>query len=129
MTKALLILAATLALAACTAEKVTAPRDPGVCFYIAQLPSGEIRNNRVSTVPNIEQCAAELERMRLRFLRLGGTRDEILGAFQGNFVFLTDQGIFTSKKFEGMRYLLLVRHQGKLIMPGAIVQAPPAEQK
>lgn len=130
MKRTLVILAAALAVSACAAEKVIAPRDPGVCFYIAQQKNGEIRNNQVAKSPNIEQCAAELERMRLRFLRMGGTNDEILGAFQGNFIFLTRQGVFTGKKFEGMRYLLMVRNKGNLVMPGALVDAPPApEQK
>jgi len=116
-----------LALAACSSEKVKAPRDPEVCFYIAEQADGSIRNNVVArNVKNIEQCAVELERMRLRFLRLGGTQDEILGAYQGNFVFMTRQGIFTAKRFEGMRYLLMVRLNGKLVMPGAVVRREPS---
>lgn len=115
-----------LALTACSSEKIKAPRDARVCYYIAQQADGAIRNNVVArNVKNIEECAVELERMRLRFLRMGGTKDEILGAYQGNFVFMTRQGIFTSKRIEGMRYLLMVRANGKLVMPGAIVRRQP----
>ena len=122
-----LALVLPLGLAACSSDKIKAPREPGVCFYIAQQPDGAIRNNVVARdVTGIEQCAAELERMRIRFLRLGGAKDEILGAYQGNFIFMTQQGIFTAKRLEGMRYLLMVRLNGKLVMPGAVVRREPS---
>ena len=63
---------------------------------------------------------------RAYFLRLGGAKDEILGAYQGNFIFMTQQGIFTAKRLEGMRYLLMVRLNGKLVMPGAVVRREPS---
>jgi hypothetical protein len=126
LAKVTLALALPLAIAACSSERIKAPRDPGVCFYIAEQPDGSIRNNVVARdIKNIEQCAAELERMRIRFLRLGGGNDEILGAYQGNFVFMTREGIFTAKRLEGMRYLLMVRVNGKLVMPGAVVRQQP----
>ncbi len=119
------LIAWALTLTACAKEAVVAPTGKGLCWYIAQQPDGSIKNNKVAgNIPSIEQCAAELERMRLRFLRMGGTQIEILGAYQGTFIFLKREGIFTASRFKGMRYPLLQRVNGKLVVPGAVVRAP-----
>ena len=120
---------AALALAACAdKETIVAPKGPGLCWYIAEQTDGTIRNNRVADkVPNIEQCAAELERMRIRFIRMGGSKHEILGSYQGTFILLKRDGIYTAQRLKGMRYMLLQRVNGKLVVPGAVVDAAPPQ--
>ena len=121
-----MILAAVagLALAGC-AKSVKAPTTPRTCYYAAEQKDGtwqffELAKN----LPQIEHCAVALERNRLQFLRLGGSKRETVGSYQGQFIFLQDEGVFFARKFDGVRYLALRRYQGRLIMPGAIQQGP-----
>jgi hypothetical protein len=122
---------ALAALAACAPkETIVAPTGKGLCWYMADQPDGTIRNNKVAeAIPNIEQCAAELERMRVRFIRMGGTNHEIVGAYQGTFILLKRDGIYTAQRLKGMRYMLLQRVNGKLVVPGAVVEAVPPDAK
>jgi hypothetical protein len=115
-----LVAAATL----CACAKRTEPLGtPGVCYEVAVLKDGTLKYNKVVATPNLETCAANLEALRLKFLRLGGSNDEILGAYQANFIFLQREGIFTSTTLEGPRYLALVRTgDGRLAIPGAMPQ-------
>lgn len=129
MKHVILLAAAALGLAALTGceKQIKAPEDRGVCFMLADKKGGGIRFNKIaSNVPDIEHCALELEIIRLRFLRLGSQQTEVAGAYQGNFLFLQKEGIYTSKKLTGVRYLALVRYRGELVMPGAIVEGSPA---
>ncbi len=57
----------------------------------------------------MEHCAAHLEAMRVRVLSLGGTNQEIAGAFHGNFLFLGPEGVFSAESYTGPRYPFLVR--------------------
>ena len=71
--------------------------------------------------PSLEVCAANLEAMRIKFLRLGGNQLEIYGAYQSNFLFLVREGVMTSTSLEGPRYVALVRTgDGRLAIPGAM---------
>ena len=120
------VLSATLVfafLAACS-RGPQAPADTGVCYHLAALKDGNAQFNVVAKgVPDMEHCAAQLEAMRLRFLSLGGTNDEITGAFQGNFLFLQREGVFTSSSYDGVRYPFLVRTgNGQLVVPQAASQ-------
>ncbi len=111
-----------LVLPACE-KKLEAPTDTGVCWHMVTLPDGKVRFNRVAeNQDRIEKCAAALEGMRLRFLNLGGNQREIIGAYQGQFLFLTNnQGIFTAGSLDGGRYILLVpTGDGRLARPGAM---------
>jgi hypothetical protein len=112
---------AAVALSGC-AKQVEAPTDRGVCWHVVQLPSGQMRFNKVSSgEPSIESCAASLEAMRDRFLSIGGSNLEITGAYQGNFLFLSEQGIFTSQELTGPRYFLLGRTaDGRLATASAL---------
>lgn len=111
MTRALplaTVLAACLALGSCE-KQLEAPLDRGVCWHMVSR-GGKIVFNKVSAKePQIETCAATLEAMRLRFLSLGGDAEDIDGAYQGQFLFLRKEGIFTSQTYTGARYALLVR--------------------
>ena len=120
-----LIVAAVLGLCGC-ARQVAAPTTTGICWQAIPLKNGDIRFNKVSDhVPNMENCAATLEGMRLRFLSMGGNNQEIIGAYQGNFLFLERNGIFMSQSFNGNRYFALGRTaDGRLATAAALSQQP-----
>ena len=112
-------------LAACNGG-TEAPFDRGVC-YAVETGAGDAppRFNQVAEdQPQIEFCAARLEEMRLRFLRLGGNRQEVIGSYQGQFIFIDRGGVWISKTLEGGRFNLMARTgDGRLAMPGAIQRA------
>ncbi len=56
---------------------------------------------------------------------MGGTNHEIVGSYQGTFILLKREGIYTAQRLKGMRYMLLQRVGGKLVIPGAVVNAVP----
>ena len=123
--------AAAAALAACS-QSTKAPFDRGVCYAVEPGAEGEpARFNVVAEdQPQIEFCAARLEEMRLRFLRMGGSRREIVGAYQGRFIFIDRAGVSFGQTLEGARFMALARTgDGRLAIPGAIqreVDAAPA---
>ena len=125
--RALSISAAVLTLtgvAACESA-VEAPREPGVCYSVALPDEGEKGPPRFNVVatdqPQIEFCAARLEEMRLRFLRMGGSNREIIGAYQGQYIFVERRGVAFSKTLDGVRFMALARTgDGRLAIPGAI---------
>ncbi len=47
--------------------------------------------------------------MRERFLGLGGNQEDVVGAYQGNFLFLGRTGVFTATSLTGARWPALVR--------------------
>jgi hypothetical protein len=53
---------------------------------------------------------------------MGGTSRELTGAYQGSYIFLKQEGIYRAKRYEGARYMALVRYNGKLVIPGAVPQ-------
>lgn len=121
--KPILVLTATaLALSAC-AQKTTPPGDAGVCYHVVPQKDGGLKYNKLVEAKSLEVCAANLEAMRIKFLRLGGSQQEIYGAYQANFLFLQKEGVFTSTSLEGPRYVALVRTgDGRLAIPGAMPQ-------
>ena len=110
-----------LTLSAC-AKKVEAPANTGICWHMVQLKDGTTRFNLLSrNVPNLEQCASDLEGMRLRFSALGAENEHMTGAYQGQFLFLEPNGIFTGQTLDGGHYLLLVRTgDGRLAKVGVM---------
>lgn len=119
---------AALALGACQ-KALEAPTGRGVCWHLAKAPDGKVRFNVLARgQPDLEHCAAQLEMMRLRFLGLGATQSEVVGAYQSQFLFLQREGVFTAQSYEGYRYPFMVRTgDGRLAVPGAMPTAP--EQK
>src|SRR5947209_20431624 len=102
-----LALAAAFAVTACS-KQTEAPTDQGVCWHMAQLPGNKVKFNRLAeNVDTVEKCAVALEAMRIRFLGLGGSHNDIIGAYQGQFLFLQPQGIFIGQSLTSGRYLLL----------------------
>ncbi|HTX50617.1 MAG TPA: hypothetical protein VME40_14620 [Caulobacteraceae bacterium] len=117
---AALTLAAIVALGldACK-PRLQPPGEAGVCYHLAVDRNGATHFNVVAKgVPDMEHCAAALEGMRLRFLSIGGSSTEIVGAYQGNFLFLQDEGVFTSDSIDGARYPFLVHSGNQLVPPG-----------
>jgi hypothetical protein len=112
---------AALSLGACQKE-LAAPTDTGVCWHLAQFPDGSLKFNRLAAnQPDLEHCAAQLEMMRLRFRALGSTQTDITGAYQGQFLFLQPEGVFTAQSYAGYRYPFMVRTgDGRLAVPGAM---------
>ena len=123
-TTLLATLAAAAALSACS-TRTESPGDPGICYHVVPQKDGKLKYNKLVKSPNLETCAANLEAMRIKFLRMGGTQQEIYGAYQANFLFLEQKGVLTSTSLEGPRYVALVRTgDGRLAIPGAMPQAP-----
>jgi hypothetical protein len=116
-------LVAAFGLSACE-KHIEAPFERGVCFHVVPLTGGKVKFNKVAeNRPNLESCAAALEGMRERFLALGGTNRDMVGAYQGNFLFLGNTGVFTGPTLEGARWPALVRTQdGRLAIPSAMPQ-------
>ncbi len=112
-----------LGLDAC-APQVEAPADVGVCWHMAGATAKTVRFYKLSEhQPNLEHCAAQLEAMRLHFLSLGGSNQEVDGAYQGQFLYLDQRGVFTSTTFGATPYLALVHTgDGRLAMPSAVQQ-------
>ncbi len=115
---------AIVALGACT-KAFEAPHDPGVCYSVGEpeQEGGEPRLHVVARdVPQIEFCAARLEEMRLRFLRMGGSKREVTGAYQGKFIFIDRRGVAFGDSLEGeMRFVAMARTgDGRLAAAGAI---------
>ena len=116
--------AGSLALMGCSSA-VEAPFEPGVCFAVEAGQDGEppVFNKLADNQPQIEHCAARLEEMRLRFLRQGGNRQQITGAYQGQYIFIDREGIWIGKTPEGARFILMARTgDGRLAVPGAITR-------
>ena len=130
MTRALALAAALtagLALSACERE-MEAPMDRGLCSQLVFKDKKAVFNTVSKNEPTLESCAAALESMRVRFLRLGGSAETIAGAYQGQFLFLQPEGVFTSQSYNGARFLLLVRTgDGRLAKLGAGPVTPAAQ--
>ena len=113
------------ALGACS-KQIEPPGDTGVCYSVSFKPNGELIYHKLVNAPNLETCAANLEALRVKFLRLGGTAQETLGAYQANFIFVQKTGIFSGTTLNGPRYPALVRTgDGRLAIPGAMPQPQP----
>jgi len=110
---------AAAALAGCKPQ-IETPGDAGVCYHLAAMVNGKPKFNLLAkSVPDMEHCAAQLEAMRNHFLSLGGTNRDIVGAYQNNFLFLGDDGVFTSDTYDGHRYPFLVRNGDQLVPVGS----------
>jgi hypothetical protein len=120
-TSAALLIAMTLS--ACS-QHIEAPFQRNVCFHVVPLTGGKVKFNVLAAnKPNLETCAAALEGMRERFLSLGGDQSDVVGAYNGNFLFLGRTGVFTGTTLDGARWPALVRtHDGRLAVPSAVDQ-------
>jgi hypothetical protein len=117
----LLLGAATLA--GCE-RTLDAPTDRGVCWHLVKGPDGRPKFNRLAEgQPDLEHCAAQLEMMRVQFGALGLAQEEVTGAYQGQFLFIQREGVFTAQSYNDHRYPFMVRTgDGRLAVPGAMPQ-------
>ena len=114
------IAATAVALSACS-HRTEPPGDSGICYSVEPQKDGKLKYFKLVNASNLETCAANLEAMRIKFLRMGGSQQNIYGAYQSNFLFLEADGVKTSTSLEGPRYLALVRTgDGRLAIPGAM---------
>jgi hypothetical protein len=111
-----------LPLAGCQ-KQIEAPYETGVCWKMEFLEGGKVRFNKLADHrPNLESCAAALEGLRLRNLGFGQNATSFIGAYQGNFLFLNQYGVFTAPSLTAARYPALVRTgDGRLAVPGSVV--------
>jgi len=112
------------ALSGC-APQIKPPFDKGVCYSVALSGEGEKAAPRFNVLardqPQIEYCAARLENMRVQFLRMGGSNREIIGSYQGQFIFIDRGGVSFARTLDGNRFFALARTgDGRLAVPGAI---------
>lgn len=127
---AVIALAAVGLAAAGCQQAFKAPYDQGVCYYVVpdrDDPKADPRLNVVARdQESIDFCAARLEEMRLRFLRMGGSNREVVGAYQGRFIFVDRQGVkygTPGGPIDGARFFALARTgDGRLAIPGAIMR-------
>jgi hypothetical protein len=120
------LVASGLALTACE-KQIKPPFETGVCFHVVTNKDGSLRYNPVArNVPQMEECAATLEGMRIRFVRMGQSNNRsMVGAYQGSFIFIEKEGIYLGQTYDGPRFMSLVRTgDGRLAVPGAIRQVP-----
>ena len=96
----------------------------GACYFVATPDNAPPRLQKIADdQPQLEQCAARLEEMRLRFLRMGGSNQEIAGAYQGRFIFVDREGVKIGKSLNGSRFFAMARTgDGRLAIPGAITR-------
>jgi hypothetical protein len=115
----LAVLGVGVAMTGC-APTVDAPADRGVCWHMVAQKSGKPKFFKVSqNEPDLEHCAAALEGMRLKFLTLGGSINEVDGAYQGQFLFVDPRGVFTSSDINAAPFPFLIRSgDGHLVPPG-----------
>ena len=123
--KLALCLAMLLSLGAC-AKELQAPSDRGVCWHLVQPPGGAPKFNLLAAnQPDLEHCAAQLEMMRIRFAALGAAQQYETGAYQGQFLFIQPEGVFTASTLNGYHYPFMVRTgDGRLAVPGAMPSQP-----
>ena len=113
------------ALSGCSAPGPTPPLEPGVCYHMVKTVKGAYHFNLVAkNQPNLENCAARLEALRIKFIGMGGSHYEIWGVYQGQFLYINRAGVFSSQTVDGPQYPLLVRTgDGRLAVPGAMPQS------
>jgi hypothetical protein len=130
MRRILILLSVSSAVILSGCEKhIEAPSDRGVCWHLVTTKAGKPKFNVLATgQPDLEHCAAELEKMRVEFSALGAFQTDVTGAYQGQFLFLQREGVFTAQTIDGYRYPFMVRTgDGRLAVPGAMPGLP--EQK
>ena len=123
------VIALAAALFGCS-KTVDAPVARGVCWHMVSLPNGGYKFNPLAHgVPDLEHCAAALEAMRVEFLSIGSQQTSVTGAFQGQFLFVKPDAVYTAQSFNGYQYPFMVRTgDGRLAVPGAIPMSPAPSQ-
>jgi hypothetical protein len=118
-----LALLTLLGLAACAPE-VEAPTDRGVCWRMITPKGGKPKFLKLTeNQSDLEHCAANLEAVRIKIRSMGGTIDEVDGAYQGEFIFIDKHGVFVAPSLNATPFPALVRTgDGRLGIPGSAPQ-------
>lgn len=113
--------AAMAGLAGCGPAPLKAPNDRNVCFHVGFPKDQPPKFNLIKKdVPSLEYCAAHLDALRIKFLSLGSPRKELVGAYNGTFLWSDARGVKIGQTFEGPRIPLLTKApDGRLVVPGA----------
>ena len=109
--------AAVLLAGACGEKQVESPTLRGACWHMVAKGEEPPKFNRLpGAYPSMEFCAAALETVRIT-----GGRQQVIGGYQGRFIFASARGIYVGKTLKGARYMALVRTgDGRLSVPGAV---------
>lgn len=125
----MIALGAALVLGACD-NLPKAPTETGMCYSVATLRSGKIKFNLVApNQPTLEACIARLEEVRVKFLRMGGSHRDMIGAYQGKFLFIDATGVAVADGLKSGRFYAFTRGpDGTLALPNVVNQpAAPAD--
>lgn len=123
-----LLALAAVALAACD-NGPKAPSERDTCFNVQEQDDHTYNFYPVAKAqPSLEYCAAQLEVVRLRFQNLGQADKEVVGYYNGKYLFLDRAGVRTSDSLNGGRFFALARTgDGRLAVPSYIPQPGPTE--
>lgn len=117
---------ATVVLAGCETGP-QAPTDTGVCYTVATLRDGKVKFNVVArNQPSMESCIARLEELRIKFQRMGSDRRDLIGAYQGKFLFIDGSGVAVADGLKSGRFYAFTRAaNGQLALPNIVNQPAP----
>lgn len=106
MTRAVIALG-LLVLTGCSAP-ADAPTDPGICWM--QAPAAGKGKPALALLsrgdPNLETCA-----MHLELTRISKRRSSVMGAFQGQYIFVDREAVASSDSLTGQRFALFTPGQ------------------
>ncbi|UDF04655.1 hypothetical protein [Asticcacaulis sp. AND118] len=113
--------AACVALAGCGPAPLKGPKERNVCFHVGFPKDQPPKFNVIKKdVPSLEYCAAHLDALRIKFLSMGSPRKEIVGVYNGTFLWSDGRGVKIGQSYEGARIPLLTKApDGRLVVPGA----------
>ena len=79
------------------ARDIRPPDTPGVCWLMTGSPDKPMFAPVAAYNANLYSCASQLEAVRMR------RGVEVVGAYNGNFIFVTNDAIQTAERFTGNR--------------------------
>ncbi|HEX5377703.1 MAG TPA: hypothetical protein VFW47_03980 [Phenylobacterium sp.] len=104
--------AAALVLAGCQ-KPLEAPGNPGVCWRLAPAMNGQQDFKPFATdIDTLENCAARLEGLHLAH------GQPMVGAFQGRFIYVTDEDVTVAANASSQRYRVFTPQQRAKIDEG-----------
>lgn len=110
-----LLLGTAILLAGCE-QPVLAPDEPGICWRMIERRGREPDFRPMANdVPDIENCAARVEALRL----IQG--EAAAGAYQGRFIFATDAELSVAATYKGKAYRLFRPEERRRIAEGVQV--------
>ncbi|MBT9469603.1 MAG: lipoprotein [Pseudomonadota bacterium] len=121
MRRVLLGLGAVAALSGCE-KPLTAPGNTGVCWRMADGMNGKPDFRPVApNIDTLENCAVRLEGIRMAY------GQPVTGAFQGRFIYVTDQEVSAASGPKSQRYRVFTPAQRLEVQKG--IQTLMAREK